>query len=75
MYKTSYNASEINIESRGSKKEYFLSFMIDPANNAIAICGAKPVGRFGIILYKEAITTNSTRLQTVFLLIFIFIIF
>ena len=45
----------------------------EPANKAIAICGAKPRGLPGITLYKEAITINNKKLTSTDLSIFIFI--
>jgi hypothetical protein len=61
------------MESRGSAKAYLLSLITAPANNAIAIWGAKPHGRPGIMRYNDATKTSKTKLTNRVLLNFMLI--
>ena len=64
--------SEINKDTIGNKNEYcFLVANKDPLNNAMAICGAKPIGLLGIILYKALIATIITKARIICLFNFI----
>ncbi len=63
---------EIKREINGKANAHFLSFTKSaPLKSAIAICGANPQGRFGIIRYRALI--NTIRLSEIIsdLLIFI----
>ena len=56
------NKSEINIDNKGIKNAYDFCFENnDPANKAMAICGANPIGLPGMTLYKALTAIMITK--------------
>jgi hypothetical protein len=61
----------MNIVNNGNINAHFLLFAnTHPEYKAIAICGEKPIGLFGIILYKDPTITRNTNDIINFLFIF-----